>query len=76
MNEKFREFVILATGNMHPLTALLSEDEIGKFAELIVRECIVISNASMAESFDLHRGRHEVAALVEADIKRHFGVEL
>ena len=56
-----------------------SEENLEKFAELIVRECISINRQRMFSEWegDSHRVAHNNALLcANSDIFEHFGVEL
>jgi hypothetical protein len=71
MNERIRELAFQSAGGMLSYDAegsfRLSEQEVEKFAELLVKECIGI----VADAVD-HR---EPARTYVGKIKQHFGVE-
>ncbi len=83
MNEKIRELTKQAGLYEHDGMVFgstsgyegISIEEVEKFAELIVRECIEVMHATISESMDLGRCAVETAEWIEADTKRHFGVE-
>ena len=65
----------LSTGNGDNWIVAGKPEELEKFAELIVRECLGIINKEHDEGIDRH-GDYQLA-LYEAyrEIKEHFGVE-
>ena len=70
MNERIRELILAAGFPKFDKMYVVSDgEELEKFAELIVRECIDIVSpyAVRMENFD---GGHPIA-----DLKKHFGVE-
>jgi len=62
-------------GKFSPSLSGPTEKQLEKFAESVMRECIEVMHATIAESMDLGRCAVETAEWVEADTKRHFGVE-
>ena len=72
MNERIRQLADEARKHF-PKTEMSGEfwvfDE-GKFAELIVRECVKLQYKNVGVS-DYNRGRRELTE----DIQKHFGVE-
>lgn len=74
MNERIKELAEQANLITHKvpngLAHLHTEQDVEKFAELIVRECIQVCN-SRAGNSDYNTGRMHCAS----DIKEHFGIE-
>ena len=71
MNERIKKLKEQATSytwNGNDVTEELDEE---KFAELIVRECLLYTNPSPHENTDFGRG----LGLAHQNIKEHFGVE-
>ena len=67
MNERIKELALQAGFKTDKHGHLFGSDDIEKFAELIVRECIGIVDDAV-----LHR---EPASTYVGKIKQHFGVE-
>lgn len=74
MNERIKELAEQTNLITHKvpngLAHLHTEQDVEKFAELIVRECIQVCN-SRAGNSDYNTGRMHCAS----DIKEHFGIE-
>jgi len=72
MNERIRELAWQAANGMLSYDAegdfRLSEKEVEKFAELIVKEC---ENVSLKNS---HRN-DDMGAIIARQIKQHFGID-
>jgi hypothetical protein len=77
MNERIKELA-LQSGAV-PLVGhgglIISNLNVEKFAELIVRECVSVMKSTVDESIDFDRKLDETSSWIESDIKRHFGVE-
>ena len=88
MNEKIRELMVnsgFATGYDRTQTGrwILSDKELEKFAELIVRECLTIVDDLVDKQADgswtsneLYTDYNGALHLADQQIKQHFGVEL
>jgi hypothetical protein len=75
MNERIRELAeqVVGPARLHGGDfALMGNEQVKKFAELIVGECISVLNRRFMG--DLNREDWEVRRCV-ADVKKHFGVE-
>jgi hypothetical protein len=75
MNERIRQLLNQATSGLEPdlsLQRTVTLNEMQKFAELIVQECIDVLNKRFMG--DLNREDMEVRRCI-ADVKKHFGVE-
>lgn len=82
MNERIRKLAIDAGGRGLKIStvglSLLGEDQIGKFAELIIRECIDCARgAGLADDVAVRNGLGFNDGISEAvtHMKKHFGVE-
>ena len=65
MNERIREIAMSVQCERH-----WTEQDIEKFAELIVRECGAVAYKAYWSNPETIRGRH-----IEEKIREHFGVE-
>jgi hypothetical protein len=45
------------------------------FAELIIKDCLDVVNATMGESIDLGRNTQETASWLNSDIVKHFDIK-
>jgi hypothetical protein len=75
MNERIRKLLNQATSGLEPdlsLQRTVTLNEMQKFAELIVQECIGVLNKRFMG--DLNREDMEVLRCI-ADVEKHFGVE-
>jgi hypothetical protein len=83
MNERLRELAMLAnieftydpTENPPKAFAECWEDELEKFAELIVRECMWKIMTRKEEAIDNNWHVDETMSIAISDISEHFGVE-
>ena len=80
MNEKIKELAGQALDKVVPYTwTRLDYDEIQKlqeyFAELIVRECVVIVSKRKNQAIDDGWNVDEAMTMAEMDLEEHFGIE-
>lgn len=87
MNERIRELawqakIGLPSDETYTRSFMVHSDDIEKFAELIVRECIKIGQDTSKEIFKMSKKEGDVfeykshgAEEVADNIKEHFGVE-
>lgn len=92
MNERIRELITQARGHWNhgdfnmPKSVEFQEEDIEKFAELIVRECMNIADGQKKYVEDMvvfneqdatwNRARIQQSQQIVDKIKQHFGVEL
>ena len=77
MIERIKELATQAgAGRRAGISGLVfRNNELEKFAELIVQECISVMKSTVDESIDFDRKLDETSSWIESDIKKHFGVE-
>lgn len=85
MNERIRELVEQAGGFFLPANVVLNkpshifleDDQVAKFAELIIRECMAqcVKVENDDELSNYEGGFRDGALLCYQEIKEHFGVE-
>ena len=77
MNERIKKLAEQAgAGRRAGISGLVfRNNELEKFAELIVQECISVMKSTVDESIDFDRKLDETSSWIESDIKKHFGVE-
>jgi hypothetical protein len=86
MNERIRQLAIDCAGQTEwdfpkpPASFTFNREELAKFAELIVRECLGCSNNLANYYIDNHSEKEQTLLLASIadysnEIKKHFGVE-
>ena len=74
MNERIQKLAEQA-GYSKDFLAIGLPNNMEKFAELIVKECISVMKSTVDESIDIDRKLNETYYWIKSDIKNHFGVE-
>ena len=75
MNERIKELAEQAGFITDPLGNLFGGDDIDRFAELIVRECVHLIAVRKDEAIDNEWNVDETCSMIESDIIEHFGVD-
>ena len=88
MNDLIKQFAIDCAGQKEwdfpkdPKSYTFTPDEVAKFAELIVKECVYVIQKEVSlkykdggETEEFMGGHYASSLLARVKIKRHFGVE-
>ena len=79
MNEQIREILKQATqyaDSLGPIDgAEWCDAEYSKFAELIVKECLIIANKEHKMALEFQWDNDDTAQSIKDSIKKHFGIE-
>ncbi len=78
MNKRIRELLNEATVGLEPDLSpqrTVTLNELGKFAELIVKECVSIVAKRKNQAIDDDWNIDEAMSMAEMDLEEHFGVE-